>query len=458
MSLRKLIPLFPMVVLFAACSSNTADTTTTTEAQGPTTTSVPTTTTTAATATSTSTSTTLSKADRDAAWREDIATFWDRLPLIHPNPFWRTPEDEFGAIVSDLSARVPDLSDDEIELELIRIVALIDGHTVLSTTSPSLDYQRLGLRLYEFSDGLFVVEATDPGLVGARVVSLNGIPIGDALQRVEPYVHHDNDQNLKNLRPLYLTMPEILEGAGLVAAGKTTTFLVEMTDGEQVEITPSVGEAPPDPYPDYVVNLPGREGLLAGERVEEPFWFTYLEDEAAIYLQYNMVTRRSQDSETGDSKRLTDVVEEMGAIVSSEPVGRIVVDVRRNPGGDNFTFDPLVDFLKEQDAAGIDLVVITGRQTHSAASNFATILDVDTGAVFVGEGMGGRPNLYGDTTGIYLPNSGLSPLVSTRYWEFGGPDDDRATIEPDFPVEMSSSDFFGNVDPELDAALTVALP
>ncbi len=454
MNLRKLIPLGLIVVLGAACSSNTSDTPTTTEAQVSTTTSAPTTTTAGATATST----TLSKADRDAAWREDIATFWDRLPLIHPNPFWRTPEDEFEADVSDLSARVPALSDDEIELELIRIVALIDGHTVLSTTSPDLDYQRLGLRLYEFSDGLFVVEANDPGLVGARVVSLNGVPIDDALQRVEPYVHHDNDQNLKNLRPLYLTMPEIVEGAGLVAAGETANFLVEMTDGEEVEITPSVGEAPPDPYPDYVVNLPGREGLLAGERVEEPFWFAYLEDEAAIYIQYNMVTSRSQDSETGDSKGLRDVVEEMGAIVSSQPVGRIVVDVRRNPGGDNFTFGPLVDFLKEQDAAGIDLVVITGRQTHSAASNFSTILDVDTNAVFVGEGMGGRPNLYGDTTGIYLPNSGLSPRVSTKYWEFGGPDDDRATIEPDFPVEMSSSDFFGNVDPELDAALTVSLP
>lgn len=454
MSLRKLIPLVPMVVLFAACSSNTADTPTTTEAQVSTTTSAPTTTTTGATATST----TLSKADRDAAWREDIATFWDRLPLTHPNPFWRTPEEQFEAEISDLSARVPDLSDDEVELELIRIVALVDGHTVLSTTSPSLDYKRLGLRLYEFSDGLFVVEAADPALVGARVVSLNGVPIDGALQRVEPYVHHDNDQNLKNLRPLYLTMPEILEGAGLVAADATPTFLLEMTDGEELEVTPGDSEAPLGPHPDYVVNLPGREGLLAGERVEEPFWFTYLEDEAAIYLQYNMVTRRSLDSQTGESKGLRDVVEEMRAIVSSQAVGRIVVDVRRNPGGDNFTFDPLVDFLKEQDALGIDLVVITGRQTHSAASNFSTILDVDTKAVFVGEGMGGRPNLYGDTTGIHLPNSGLSPLVSTRYWEFGGPDDDRATIEPDFPVEMSSSDFFGNVDPELDSALTVSLP
>lgn len=448
-----LVLIFALIIV--ACSPSEESVETTSIPEPSTTTVAPSGTTTAAP----STTTTLSKAARDAGWLEDLDTFWERLPATHPNPFWRTPEEEFEAEIEELKATVPTLGDDEIELELIRIVALIDGHSALSTTFPGIDYHRLQIRLYEFADGVFVVEADDANLIGARVISINGMPIEDAFQRVHPYVSRDNDQNLKNVTPLYVIMPEILEGAGITEPREVPTFLVETRAGEQTETAPRALEAATwSEWVESPVNLPAREGLLADERAAETFWFTYLEEERTIYFQYNQVGARSEDPDTGETVSLDDLVQDMRETASSREVNRIVVDVRRNPGGNNTTFGPLVDFLMEQDEAEIDLVVITGRQTFSAAANFSTILDIDTNAVFVGEGMGGRPNLYGDVSGIRLPNSGLAPEVSTRYWEFGGPGDDRETIEPDFTVDLLSSQYFGNLDPALETALTVELP
>jgi hypothetical protein len=54
---------------------------------------------------------------------------------------------------------------------------------------------------------------------------------------------------------------------------------------------------------------------------------------------------------------------------------------------------------------------------------------------------------------VEFPNSGLTVEVSSRYREFGGPDDDRPWIAPDVPVALSSDDFVRGRDAVLAAAL-----
>ena len=50
--------------------------------------------------------------------------------------------------------------------------------------------------------------------------------------------------------------------------------------------------------------------------------------------------------------------------------------------------------------------LLIGRLTFSAAANFATELEQNTGATFAGEAMGGSPNLYGDARPTDLPYGG----------------------------------------------------
>ncbi len=186
---------------------------------------------------------------------------------------------------------------------------------------------------------------------------------------------------------------------------------------------------------------------LSQSRRNETFWWTMVDD--VLYFQYNQV----QNSSGGQS--LSSIVAEVRTRLEVGDVRRVIVDLRHNPGGNNQTYRPLLRLLLDPlvDRPG-GLYVIIGRQTFSAATNFATELDVQSvSAVFVGEPTGGRPNLFGDTRVVSLPSSGITFPVSGRYWEFGGPDDTREWVPPDIPVELSSTDYFAHVDPVLQAAI-----
>ena len=91
--------------------------------------------------------------------------------------------------------------------------------------------------------------------------------------------------------------------------------------------------------------------------------------------------------------------------------------------------------------------MLIGRNTFSAAANFATEVEKNTGALFAGEAMGGSPNLYGDAQPTDLPYGAQKVYVASRYWQFSAADDPRLTIQPDILVALSSADYLAGRDP-----------
>jgi hypothetical protein len=69
-----------------------------------------------------------SQEDQDA-WNEDLDFFMARLREIHPDPFYRVSEMKYLQAINDLKAELAALTDEQIVVELTRIVAFIDGHT-----------------------------------------------------------------------------------------------------------------------------------------------------------------------------------------------------------------------------------------------------------------------------------------------------------------------------------------
>ncbi|MDP8909094.1 MAG: hypothetical protein M3N47_08240, partial [Chloroflexota bacterium] len=63
------------------------------------------------------------------------------------------------------------------------------------------------------------------------------------------------------------------------------------------------------------------------------------------------------------------------------------------------------------------------------------------------------PNHYGENGAIDLPHSGLHVSVSTLWWQYSHPLDDRPWIAPDIPARLSAADYVANRDPVLSAAL-----
>jgi hypothetical protein len=130
----------------------------------------------------------------------------------------------------------------------------------------------------------------------------------------------------------------------------------------------------------------------------------------------------------------------------------VVVDARRNPGGDNETGDPLMAFLREVAADGRTSVrVLIGRGTYSAASLLLAELDTQVPLTFVGEPTGGGSGTFGNPHAHRLPGSDVSVQIPGRW--FSRLDDDIAAIEPDRPAETTWSAFAAGADPVLDVAL-----
>ena len=127
--------------------------------------------------------------------------------------------------------------------------------------------------------------------------------------------------------------------------------------------------------------------------------------------------------------------------------------MRHNNGGNGDLTPPLIRALKEFERADKGrIVIITGRNTFSAAQIFISRVESGMTAVFAGEPSSSKPNFVGEENEVILPYSGARGSISNRYHE-NIPGDTREWIVPKLAIELSSTDYFGNRDRVLEAVL-----
>jgi hypothetical protein len=145
---------------------------------------------------------------------------------------------------------------------------------------------------------------------------------------------------------------------------------------------------------------------------------------------------------------------EISVALDGPDIERLIIDLRRNGGGDNFlpeTLRKLIARSRFNRPGG--LYVLTSPMTFSAGQNLATRLERETYALFAGEPTGGRPNQYGDPAVFVGEATGLTSIVSTVPWFDSYPADKRSWIQPDLPAPETFADWCAG----RDAALTLAL-
>ena len=387
-----------------------------------------------------------------AAAQAELDHALQQLDAIHPEPFHAVERDAFVAALDDLKATLPDVTDDQAMVGLMRLWARLsverDGHQ-FAFLAENADEPILPLRVYEFEEGVFITAAMDEhaDLAGTRLVAVGGHPIADVLAALEPLVPRDGPATVPAFRPIYLLKVAVLRGLGLVGDGD-----VELTV-EDAGATRSVSVVPVSPaeFADWAgwlayTGLPPRDGLRATEQRDETIWVEHL-PEGAIYLRYPAVFDIPQAT-----------IDEFDAMAADHQDERIIIDLRQNPGGDNHNYANLLSHLTspEIDRPG-RLIVLTDRVTFSAAANFTTEIEQKTGATFIGEAPGGGLNFWDDVTWEHLDDY-VVPMrvaISVRYWEKSTPDDPRLTIDPNLAVPTRAADYFAGRDPVLEAALSL---
>jgi tetratricopeptide (TPR) repeat protein len=360
--------------------------------------------------------------------------------------------EQFDAAIHSLKDRLPALCRNQIIVELARIIAKIgDGHSYISLLEPPISFRRYPIKLYEFPDGIYVV-AADPkykAIVGGRVVEMGNTSFEQVYRAVAEIVPRDNAMQVKWLAPNYATSAEVLEGLGLASDVENLTLTV-LKDGKRVRARLAPGAPGHAHYHGWGME-PGwvdARGLalpLWLQSSTDAYWFKYLPEEKLLYVQYNEVQNKADETIEAFFKRVM-------AFAEANQVDRFVLDVRLNGGGNNYLNRPIIHGFIRSDKINQPgrLFTIIGRQTFSAAMNFVNAMKLNTHTLFVGEPSGARPNSYGDNAPVILPNSRIAVRLSTLWWQDMDPRDVRESQAPDLAADLTMTDYRAGRDPALE--------
>jgi hypothetical protein len=395
---------------------------------------------------------------RTAGWEADLRSLVEARERVHPDPWHGVARADYLAAVEGVISKVPSLTDNQLLVETTRLAAMPtwagrDGHGgIYPWGEGEFGTNLYPLRLYWFSDGLFVVDALPQyeDLLGSRLTALDGRPIDDVLDLVEPLVPRDNHMQVLSHSARLVVVAEVLEGLGVI---EDASAPVQMEfDSGDAPVVVEVGTVPLDVFEAWAG---GHHTHSPPERPNGPLWLRDIHTEAWWNLDADTATAYISYNFT--SSAVSPIVNEVQAAIEAGDVERLVVDARHNPGGNNTTYHSLRALVADAATSlGGGAYVLMGRATFSAAGNFVTDVDLLTEATLAGEDSGTSPNQFGDSHATPLAHSGLV-YRNGRYWvERSDPDDPRITVEPDLDAPLSSADYFGDRDPVMEAILANA--
>ncbi|MHC5064338.1 MAG: hypothetical protein ACYTG5_10230 [Planctomycetota bacterium] len=386
---------------------------------------------------------------RDEGWQYDLNLLEERLERSHSDLFDIQPREVYRQKFAALREDVPALTDMEIALRIGEIISPTKaGHTQLLWETVRGNAPGIPLLMDFYAEGMRIWASSEEQqeLIGSEVLAIGMLTPEELLAGVGRIAAAENEQFLRLIAPNYLRRPAILQYLGACEDLEFVELTLRRPGGEveTVEI-----ESIPTGSSGKLVRARDRsknpEPLYLQDR-KMPYWLEFLPEDGILYWNYNSVRANADEPPYAFSQRLIAEVEE-------ERTQALVLDIRKNGGGDTSTHRPIVEALIacEKLREPNRFFVIIGRNTYSAAMNFCTDLDQRTAAIFVGEPTGASPNFIGERVVSTLPCRGLKLSISTITWGRSHPYDTRKWIAPDLPVPKSFVDYEANRDGALEA-------
>lgn len=344
----------------------------------------------------------------------------------HRNPFHLLPRTAFDAQVAALAERLPSLSDNDAIVAFRGVAASIgDGHTFVGAPRRP----KLPVELYWFDDELAVIRAAAAhrDLIGGRVLAIGDRAVADVHAQLQALIPQgENEWFVLAKSAELMREPEVLAALGLESR-------FQLIDARGREIVASLA-ASDEPL------TPADAAPLSMQRLEEPLWFSWLEEQNAVYVQF-----RSYDNLQATAAPLFEAL-------AKRPPSKLIIDLRRNGGGDFWAGRQwLLVPIQQLGLVSGQLFVLVGRRTFSASMVNAIDFSRETEAILVGEPIGARPYGYQENGWFTLPASGLKVSAATRLYRFGP--DSEASFHPHHEVRATRADVLAGRDPVLDWAL-----
>jgi hypothetical protein len=399
--------------------------------------------------------------------RKGLRLLHDAIRNRVPDAYRAFSPAQWDAGLASALARAESSDLDDYFFELTTLAGMAaDVHTlVFVPRSPSHVLNRAyPLRFWKFSDGLYVRAAAPPltNFVGAKILAIDGIPVEQAWKKMLDRVPAENEWDSVGWAQFFMQFPGFLHAIGIAGDARVTWTLQKQDERSVTErfdatdpggwqlINSSTGIAAPDGYREGhdTMNPP----LWLKNRYRK-YWFEYLADSNSVFVQVN---------EPRDDPKYpwSDFLQQVFQTIREKHATRLIIDLRHNGGGYGYLSQSLVHKIiatPEIDQPG-RLFVLIGRVTQSAGVVFASKLELETHAVFLGEPLAGHPNSFNSPMGLHvaqaLPGTDIMFRVSSHRQQFSDHQDDRRFIAPDISIGMSYADYATGKDPALDSALT----
>src|SRR5690242_20047627 len=380
------------------------------------------------------------------------------------DPAWRSGWDRLAA---EADAMTPEAYLMGLQA---RLAWFHDGHTTMYVDgrngpnamikAPGFDLT-LPIAAIPFFDGLYVTAAKEEGapLLGARIVRVDGVAIEEVLRSFAAMwpgnnptrAHHDAD---------FILRPAVLRGAPLAPSASVSApvtveaemggslvkaVLIPRPDAREAQQDMSTGWIPISPRRDAseaLVPLPRKPFPIETWRPGPARNFVHAEGRVLVIAFDRLFAPKDS---------ILAFVREAFTAMEDPAIERVVLDLRRNAGGNNRMGEGLRKHLERSrfNRPG-GLYVLIGPHTFSAAQNLTSRIERETWAVFVGEPSGGAPNHQGDARPFQ--GDGFSAFVSTLPWFDSHPYDKRIWTMPDVMVPLRFADWTAGRDQAMEAA------
>jgi hypothetical protein len=294
-------------------------------------------------------------------------------------------------------------------------------------------------------------------VLGSRVIEVNGVPIGDVMEKINTLIPHNNQYRLKSYNAMYLVKPSVAKHFGL-SDGKTLSFTLEKENGERDQIL-----IPAEKYDENRFSrLPADTDYPLYQKRKDLFWYEYFPGNDTVYFRLTAyadkksnVQKRFHDS--GNSEvvlpDLDDFLIQLGAFMEENPVEKLILDLRDNNGGSYDVADRLFDFIEKNEKINVrgKLFLIVNNGCFSMPVYDSVRYKEGTNALIYGEPTGEMPFNGGGANIMILPYTRNRVLYTAKTFQ---PIDERDAFTPDVLVYTTFEEYKNGIDAPLEKIMT----
>lgn len=377
-------------------------------------------------------------------WREDLDYLHKTLEERHLNLYHKISKKEFTTELHLIKQQLDKSTPGSTPLALMRLFQKIgDGHTQFAYWGNP--HHRFPLEFYMDNGKIYLTGISNKykHLLGMELIAVNQTPSITITQQLNPVLQAVENPYSQQQRMIEtLGVGEMLYWLGVIKNPTEAEFHFASTQGKNYQIQLKALNA------DNPAELTRIEAKLTTDftnyntRLDGVEMFVSSKKRTAI-IRLNSYPHRG----------MTEFAENFQQVFNQHQIDNVIIDLRKNGGGDFFVGLTLAwglilcDRLDWQNG----IYVLIGRKTFSAGMSNAVQFRQLLNAKLVGEPTGSNPVGYQDADTFVLPNSNWKIMHSKRFYRF----QDAATqgVQPDVFLPLDWDKFKNGGDNQLEWVL-----